>query len=66
MKTGYQEEILQATGNRGVDIILEMLANVNLAHDFHPLAQAALTLGRTKYTAVVCIPFILRCEPATK
>ena len=25
---GYQEEILQATGNRGVDIILEMLANV--------------------------------------
>jgi NADPH:quinone reductase len=24
---------LRATGNRGVDIILEMLANVNLAHD---------------------------------
>jgi len=32
-KTGYQEEILKATGNRGVDIILEMLANVNLAYD---------------------------------
>src|SRR6516162_8652511 len=32
-KAGYQEEILQATGSRGVDIILEMLANVNLAHD---------------------------------
>jgi NADPH:quinone reductase len=32
-KAGYQAEILQATGNRGVDIILEMLANVNLAHD---------------------------------
>ena len=29
-KAGYQEEILQATDNRGVDVILEMLANVNL------------------------------------
>ena len=28
-KAGYQEEIVQATDNRGVDIILEMLANVN-------------------------------------
>jgi NADPH:quinone reductase len=32
-KSGYQEEILQSTDNRGVDIILEMLANVNLSHD---------------------------------
>ena len=32
-KAGYQAEILQATGARGVDIILEMLANVNLSHD---------------------------------
>ena len=32
-KSGYQEEILQATDNRGVDIILEMLANVNLPYD---------------------------------
>src|SRR6201997_3228318 len=32
-KTGYQEEILRATNNRGVDIILEMLANVNLSYD---------------------------------
>jgi NADPH:quinone reductase len=32
-KAGYQADILQATGNRGVDIILEMLANVNLSHD---------------------------------
>ena len=36
---GYQEEILQATGNRGVDVILEMLANVNLAHDTKLLAN---------------------------
>jgi NADPH2:quinone reductase len=38
-KEGYQEEILRATGNRGVDIILEMLANVNLAHDTKLLAR---------------------------
>ena len=38
-KAGYQEEILQATGARGVDIILEMLANVNLSHDTKLLAQ---------------------------
>jgi NADPH2:quinone reductase len=41
-KAGYQEEILKATGGRGVDIILEMLANVNLGHDLKLIAQ----LGR--------------------
>jgi len=38
-KAGYQEEILKATGNRGVDIVLEMLANVNLANDTKLLAR---------------------------
>jgi len=38
-KSAYQEEILQATGNRGVDIILEMLANVNLSYDTKLLAN---------------------------
>jgi NADPH2:quinone reductase len=37
-KTGYTDEIMQATGNRGVDVILEMLANVNLAKDLKLLA----------------------------
>jgi NADPH2:quinone reductase len=37
-KAGYQDEILKATGGRGVDVILEMLANVNLAHDLKLLA----------------------------
>jgi NADPH:quinone reductase len=37
-KPGYQEQILQATGGRGVDIIIEMLANVNLAADLKLLA----------------------------
>jgi NADPH2:quinone reductase len=36
---GYQEELLQATGNGGVDIILEMLANVNLSYDTRLLAN---------------------------
>ena len=38
-KVGYQQEILQATDNRGVDIILEMLANVNLPYDTKLLAS---------------------------
>ena len=37
-KAGYQEEILKATGGRGVDIVLEMLANVNLSTDLKLLA----------------------------
>jgi NADPH:quinone reductase len=37
-KAGYAEEILQATGGRGVDVVLEMLANVNLATDTKLLA----------------------------
>lgn len=37
-KTGYLDDIMKATGGRGVDIILEMLANVNLANDTKLLA----------------------------
>jgi NADPH:quinone reductase len=37
-KAGYEEEILKATGGKGVDIILEMLANVNLAKDLKLIA----------------------------
>ena len=37
-KTGYLEEIKAATQGRGVDLILEMLANVNLGHDLTVLA----------------------------
>lgn len=37
-KAGYAEEILKATGGRGVDVVLEMLANVNLATDLKLLA----------------------------
>ena len=35
----YLDEVLKLTGGRGVDIILEMLANVNLAKDFNVLAM---------------------------
>jgi len=37
-KAGYQEEIMKATSGRGVDIVLEMLANVNLSADLKLLA----------------------------
>jgi NADPH2:quinone reductase len=36
---GYQDEILEGTANRGADIILEMLANVNLSSDTKLLAK---------------------------
>jgi len=38
-KAGYLAEIMEATGGRGVDIILEMLGNVNLANDTKLLAD---------------------------
>ena len=37
-KAGYAEEIQKLTGGKGVDVILEMLANVNLATDLKLLA----------------------------
>src|SRR6267378_7587102 len=37
-KPGYSDEIMKATGGRGADVILEMLANVNLSSDFKLLA----------------------------
>jgi NADPH2:quinone reductase len=37
-KTGYADEIMKVTGGRGVDLVLEMLANVNLATDLKLLA----------------------------
>ena len=37
-KPGYEDEILKATDGRGIDIILEMLANVNLPKDMKLLA----------------------------
>jgi NADPH2:quinone reductase len=35
----YREEILEATNGRGVDVVLEMFANVNLGHDLKLLAH---------------------------
>lgn len=36
---GYRDSLLELTGGRGVDVILEMLANVNLGADLRLLAQ---------------------------
>ena len=38
-KAGYAEEIQKVTGGKGVNVVLEMLANVNLATDVKLLAQ---------------------------
>ena len=38
-RAGYLEEIMKATGGQGVNIVLEMLANVNLGNDLKLLAQ---------------------------
>lgn len=38
-KPGYTDEIVKATGGRGVDVILEMLANVNMVSDLQMLAM---------------------------
>lgn len=38
-QAGYQEEVVKITGGAGVDIILEMLANVNLPGDLKMLAK---------------------------
>lgn len=37
-KEGYLDEIKALTGSKGVEVILEMLANVNLSHDLTLLA----------------------------
>jgi len=36
---GYLDEVVKLTGGQGVDVILEMLANVNLQKDFGALAM---------------------------
>ena len=38
-KAGYAEEIQRVTGGKGINVVLEMLANVNLATDLKLLAQ---------------------------
>jgi NADPH2:quinone reductase len=38
-RAGYAEEILKVTGGIGVDVVLEMLANMNLAADLQLLAK---------------------------
>ena len=36
---GYLQQVMPLTGNAGVDVVLEMLANVNLDHDLDVLAR---------------------------
>jgi len=39
---GYLDELLKLTGNRGVDIVMEMLANVNLQKDLGIIATGGI------------------------
>jgi NADPH:quinone reductase len=43
-KAGYQEEIMKASAGKGVDVILEMAAHVNLGHDLKMLALEGRTI----------------------
>jgi len=43
-KPGYTDEIMKVTGGHGIDVILEMLANVNLANDLKLLALRGRTI----------------------
>ncbi|KAM9349725.1 quinone oxidoreductase-like [Symphorus nematophorus] len=36
---GYTDKIMEATGGRGMDVIVEMVANVNLSKDLHMMAK---------------------------
>jgi len=38
LATGYRDEIMRATGGKGVNLVLEMAAHVNLNHDLTMLA----------------------------
>jgi NADPH2:quinone reductase len=43
-KPEHAEEIMKLTGGRGVDVVLEMLANVNLATDLKLMAMRGRTI----------------------
>jgi NADPH2:quinone reductase len=53
-KPGYEDEILKASGGKGVDIILEMLANVNLPKDLKLLATSGrvIVIGNRGETTI--------------
>src|SRR5258708_25808363 len=55
-KPGYQEEIMKASGGRGVDVILEMLANGNLSGDLKMLAIEGRVVGISSRGDVTITP----------
>jgi len=42
--SGYLDDVMRLTGSRGVDVILEMLANVNLGKDLTVLARGGTVI----------------------
>jgi len=61
---GYQEAILEATGGRGVDIVIEMLANVNLAADLKLLARSGrvIVVGSRGDVTITPRDLMARCS----
>lgn len=62
---GYQDEIQAATGGRGPDIILEMLANVNLAHDLAALAPRGRIVVIGSRGSIEITPRMLMAKDST-
>jgi NADPH2:quinone reductase len=58
-KPGCADEIMKATGGRGVDVILEMLANVNLSTDFKLLAMNGRVIIVGNLLDINIIPLVL-------
>ncbi len=52
-KAGYQDEIMKASGGRGVDVILEMLANVNLGGDLKMLVHGRVVVVGSRGDATI-------------
>jgi NADPH2:quinone reductase len=62
-KPDYREQILKATSGKGVDVILEMLANVNLGNDLKLLGQygRVIVIGSRGDVTVTPRDLMARC-----
>jgi NADPH2:quinone reductase len=63
--TDYRVDIMRATSGRGVDVILEMLANVNLGHDLPMLAAGGRVVVIGSRGSVEITPRDLMAREAT-
>ena len=62
---GYEKEILAKTSGRGVDLVIEMLANVNLARDLELIAKRGRIIVVGNRGALELNPRMIMSEDAT-